>query len=143
MRRKKTVDIQNWSRAAIYLLFIIDILLVLSFFSFSFTIISEIYLVMLIYSVSSAILFMTLVEIFKIKMVTFLELVKYEKKPRFFKFGFFLFSFLATFFTIFSARLYNDPLDFLKYLKYNWYFMAFYDIAVANGWYHYILRIDE
>ena len=142
MAEKEFIDIQRWIRSLIYLLLVLDLFLVLILFSLSLHIVTKIYLIMLIYSLSSAILFMALIEFFKIKLISVLKLITYEKKPRIFEFGFFFFSFLATFFTIFSSGLYNDPQDFLTYLQNTWYFMSFYGIAFANGWYHYVLRID-
>jgi len=142
MKEKKYIDSQKWSRLLIYILLVVDILLVLSLFSFNITVVTKIYLYMLLYSISSALLFMVIVEIFRVKLLTLLELLRYTKKPRIFEFGFFFFSFLATFFTIFSSGLYNNPELFLNYLEKTWYFMSFYGIAFASGWYHYVLRID-
>jgi hypothetical protein len=142
MKEKKYIDSQKWSRLLIYILLFVDILLVLSLFSFNITVVTKIYLYMLLYSISSALLFMVIVEIFRVKLLTLLELLRYTKKPRIFEFGFFFFSFLATFFTIFSSGLYNNPELFLNYLEKTWYFMSFYGIAFASGWYHYVLRID-
>lgn len=142
MEEKKYIDLQKWSRSLIYILLIIDILLTLIVFSITVNDISKIYLFMLIYSISSAIIFMIIIEIFKVKLLTVLKLLTFEKKPRIFEFGFFFFSFLATFFTIFASGLYSNPENFLSYIEETWYFMTFYGIAFASGWYHYILRID-
>lgn len=142
MKRRKVIDSQKWSRTLIYVLLIIDILLILTVLSFEINEITKIYLFTLIYSLSSALTFMIIVEIFKIKLLTFLELIRYERKPRIFEFAFFFFAFLATFFLILASGMFNNPEEFLAYLEKTWYFMSFYGLAFASGWYHYILRID-
>jgi hypothetical protein len=142
MKRKKYVDIQNWTWRIIIILFIIASLLSFLLYTYNIEIVSKIYLYILLISVSSALVFLVALELLKLKITALLFLMKYKKKPRIFEFGFFFFSFLATFFTIFAAGLYNNPEKFLNYLQKTWYFMSFYGIAFACGWYHYILRID-
>jgi len=97
---------------------------------------------MLIISFSSALIIFLILEFLRLKMTALLLLMKYKRKPRIFEFGFFFFSFLATFFTIFSAGVYNNPEEFLNNLQNTWYFMSSYGVAFACGWYHYILRLD-
>lgn len=143
MEEKKYIDIQRWTRFLIYVLLVLDLILILLLFSISLNIVTKIYLIMLIYSLSSAIIFMTVIEFFKIKMLSLLKLAPFEKKPRIFEFGFFFFSFLATFFMIFASGLYNNPQEFLVYVQNSWYFMCFYGLAFATGWYHYVLRLDN
>ncbi len=140
---KKVVDFQKWSWPIIFIILIFDMVLALVTSFMNINLITSIYLLMLIYSLTSALLFMIVVEIFKLKLFTVIKISKYIKKPQIFEFGFFFFSFLATFFTIFAAGLFNNPEKFLEYLQSTWYFMGFYGIAFACGWYHYILRLDE
>ncbi len=141
-REKKAIDIQNWTWSIIVIIFLLDIILFSFVFLFPTPIISEIYIRMIIYSLSSALIVMIIVELFTLKLLTAVKMSEYSKKPRVFEFCFFFFSFLATFFTIFAAGLYNNPEGFLEYLQSSWYFMSFYGVAFACGWYHYILRLD-
>jgi hypothetical protein len=97
---------------------------------------------MLIISFSSALFILLIVEFLRLKITVLLFLMNYKRKPRIFEFGFFFFSFLATFFTIFAAGIYNNPEKFFDFLQNTWYFMSFYGVAFACGWYHYILRLD-
>lgn len=143
MPKKKIVkDLQNWTWTFIAILLVIDIILFIIRVITPISTFTEIYMNLLIYSLTSALVFMIIIEFFKLKLLTLLNMVKYVKKPRFFEFGFFFFSFLATFFTIIGVGLFNTSDAFLDFLRSSWYFMSFYGIAFACGWYHYILRID-
>lgn len=144
MERKKYIDTAGWSWKIIFLLLVIDFILGFLLFIFinDIDIVSKIYLFMLIISISSTLIVFLIIEFLRLKLTMLLFLMKYKRKPRVFEFGFFFFSFLATFFTIFAAGLYNNPDKFYDYLQNNWYFMSLYGVGFACGWYHYILRLD-
>jgi hypothetical protein len=69
-----------------------------------------------------------------------------KPKPKIFEFGFFICIFIATIvFTNIIAMLYLPELTEMQrfeIIQQNFWFVGLYGVAIAFGFYHYILRID-